>query len=117
MLIATVALPALIGTWSCTTPDDPAARFVYTFRRDQSGRLVRYDATGRKDVLDRFRFSISPGQQYVVKVGTQREIDSISVRGNTLEDNGYVYYHDGTWIAPSSQDRYRCARIARGASG
>jgi hypothetical protein len=106
-----VTLAALLGTWACTVTELPDNRFNYVFARDGRGRLLRADRDG--DVLsdEHFTYSVKPGAPYVLKhSGADLIRDNISVRDGVLDDNGYLYWHDGQWAAPSSQYRYHCVR-------
>lgn len=89
-MIAALTLAALVGTWSCTSPEEPRSRFVYVFKRNGTGTLSAFDRAGGLADVNHFTFRIT-NDGYVMKHSPDsKEVrERISVHGGMLEDQGY----------------------------
>jgi hypothetical protein len=111
-MIVALAVSALIGTWTCSSPDAPRSRFVYTFARNGTGSFAQVEpAALRSSRAERFTYSVSERGVFMHSRDTAPVMKDIRVHGNVLEERGYYYRNaDGEWLVPASWNRYTCAR-------
>jgi hypothetical protein len=115
-MIALLAVSVLVGTWTCTSPDAPRSRFVYTFARNGTGSFAQVEpAALRSSKAEHFTYSVSERGVFMQSPGAAPVMKNIVVHGNVLEEQGYFYQNaDGEWLVPSNWNRYRCSRAIEG---
>jgi len=110
-MIAPLMLSALLGTWRCTSPDAPGARFAYSFFRNGTGSIALLDARGRvRATISRFTYAPDAGDLLYRWKDAVTTLHRIDASGTRFRDLGYSWWHDGTWAAPPTQSRYDCTR-------
>jgi hypothetical protein len=101
-------LSALVGHWYCSPTDPGADTQRDVFASDGSGSFTQ---THEPHHFTPFRYRLD-GPYVIIRMAnaTLRSRFSLTDFGRTLKDDGYLYWHEGHWVAPSSQTHYTCTR-------
>jgi hypothetical protein len=114
-MILALTVAALVGTWSCTSTDDPRVRVRYVFNADRTGSLTQVAPRNSYPVTQLFSFWITARGVFMrSSMGAALVNEDLHIRNGVLEDRGYFYQHDIEWLTPSNWEHYRCSRQHRG---
>lgn len=112
-MIIALTMSALVGTWSCRSPDDARIRASYVFNADRTGKLTHVAPRNSYPITRQFSFWITARGVFMRSPGAYLINEDLHLVDGVLEDRGYFYYNPPEWLTPSSWTRYRCTRARR----
>ena len=113
-MIVALTMSALVGAWSCTSPDQPHTVWAYAFARNGTGSFTQIKpAPGQFYRPEHFTFRVTARGVFMQSPGHALVNEDISVHGNVLEDRSYFYWNPPEWLVPPSWNRYTCMRTTK----